>query len=39
VKVYTPGRNMHVGNESLEVVGVIWNHGNNPSSLFVLDSL
>jgi hypothetical protein len=39
VKVYTPGQNMHVGNESLEVVGVRWHPEKNPSSLSVLFSL
>jgi hypothetical protein len=36
VKVYTLGRNRHVGNESLEVVGVRWHPGKIPSSLSVL---
>jgi hypothetical protein len=31
VKVYTPGQNMHVGNESLGVVGVRRHPGKNPS--------
>jgi hypothetical protein len=39
VKVYTPSWNKHVGNESLEVVGIRWDPGKNPSSLFVLFSL
>jgi hypothetical protein len=29
VKVYTPGQNRHVGNESLVVVGVRWHPGKN----------
>jgi hypothetical protein len=31
VKVYTPGWNRYVGNESLVVVGVRWRLGKNPS--------
>jgi hypothetical protein len=39
VKVYTFGQNMHVGNESLGVVGVRWHPGKNPSSHSMLFSL
>jgi hypothetical protein len=39
VKVYTPGWNKHVGNESLVVVGVRWHLGKNPSRFSVLFSL
>jgi hypothetical protein len=35
VKVYTPGRNKHVGNESLLVVVVRRHPGKNPSSYSV----
>jgi hypothetical protein len=39
VKVYTPGWNRHVGNESLLVVGVRRHPGKNPSSYSVQFSL
>jgi hypothetical protein len=39
VKVYTPGQNRHVGNESLEVVGVRWHPRKNPFSHSMLFSL
>jgi hypothetical protein len=39
VKVYTPGWNRHVGNESLLVVGIRRHPGKNPSDFSVQFSL